>query len=411
VSSRRGLVVAAALGLILRLAFGLWYWVDKPLTRDEREYLSLARSLADGRGFVYDEHIVAEGDPFGRAPGYPTFLAIAGGAGEATTSVPALVKVTQAVIGALGVILIGVVAERLAGPRAGTIAAWLAAVYPPLVWVSAYALSEALFWPLGLLVVWLFDRAHASAVHPVRQACLAGLAAGAAVLVRPGTLLFLLLAGGWLGSRRQTALLTGLVLGSVLVLAPWTIRNAVHYGRFVIVASEGGVTFWTGNHPRAIGEGDLNANPHLKIDAQALRARHPDLTEEEMEPVYYREAFGWIAAHPLDWLALEARKLFYLIVPMGPSYWLHSTRYAIASLVSYGVVLLLALGGLVRLRGRFARVPGLWLLAVSAVLTCLVFFPQERFRIPVIDPALIVCGAAGVVLRRGAADRDALARS
>jgi hypothetical protein len=35
----------------------------------------------------------------------------------------------------------------------------------------------------------------------------------------------------------------------------------------------------------------------------------------------------------------------------------------------------------------------LLLLAASAVLVCLVFFPQERFRIPVIDPALIVCAA------------------
>lgn len=410
--SRRGLFAAAVLGLILRLAFGLGYWVDKPLTRDEREYLSLARSLAAGRGFVYDEHLTAAtGDPFGRAPGYPAFLAMAGGGGAATESVPALVKVTQSVIGALGVMLIGVIAHRLAGAHAATIAAWLAAVYPPLVWISAYAFSEALFWPLGLGVVWLFDRALDPGPHATRRAWLAGLAAGAAVLVRPGTLLFLLLAGVWLLARRRPGMLAALAIGSLIVLAPWTIRNAMHHGRLVLVASEGGVTFWTGNHPRAIGEGDLNANPHLKADAQALRARHPDLSEEALEPVYYREAFAWIASQPLDWLALEARKVFYLIVPIGPSYWLHSTRYVIASIVSYGVMLLLALGGLVRLRGRLRRVPGLWLLAGSAVLTCLVFFPQERFRIPVIDPALIVCAAGGLALRSRGAERDALARA
>ena len=410
--NRRAFVAAAALGLILRLAFGLWYWVDKPLSRDEREYLSLARSLAAGRGFVYDEHVAAAtSDPFGRAPGYPVFLAIAGGGGAATAVVPVLVKVTQSVIGGLGVLLIGVIAYRLAGPRAGMMTAFLAAVYPPLVWIAAYAFSEAVFWPLGLLVVWLFDRALEPGSHAVRRGWLAGLAAGVAVLVRPGTLLFLVLAGAWLLARRRTALLAGLALGTVLVLMPWTIRNALHHGRLVMVASEGGVTFWTGNHPRAIGEGDLNANPHLKIEAQALRARHPDLTEEAMEPVYYREAFAWIVSHPLDWLALEARKVFYLIVPIGPSYWLHSTRYVIASIASYGVILLLAIGGLLRLRGRFHRAPGLWLLAGSAVLACLVFFPQERFRIPVIDPALIVCAGAGLALRRSAAAREAPARS
>ena len=79
----RALLVIALIGIALRLAFSLGYWVDKELTRDEREYLSLARSLAAGEGFVYDAAI-EEGpvDPFGRPPGYPAFLAIAGGAGR-----------------------------------------------------------------------------------------------------------------------------------------------------------------------------------------------------------------------------------------------------------------------------------------------------------------------------------------
>jgi hypothetical protein len=29
------------------------------------------------------------------------------------------------------------------------------------------------------------------------------------------------------------------------------------------------------------------------------------------------------------------------------------------------------------------------------VLVCLIFFPQERFRVPILDPALIVAAAAG----------------
>ena len=39
------------------------------------------------------------------------------------------------------------------------------------------------------------------------------------------------------------------------------------------------------------------------------------------------------------------------------------------------------------------------LLAASAFVMSLVFFPQERFRIPTIDPATIVL-AAGLALRR-----------
>jgi hypothetical protein len=109
-----------------------------------------------------------------------------------------------------------------------------------------------------------------------------------------------------------------------------------------------------------------------------------------MEPIYYREALDWILAHPLDWLALEARKLFYLIVPIGPSYTLHSRLYYAASLLSYGTVAILALVGLGRLGRRIRHAAGLWLLLLSAVAVCLIFFPQERFRIPIIDPVLVV---------------------
>ena len=109
------LTAAALAGLVARLAFGLLYWTHQPLTRDELEYLSLARSLAAGHGFVYDELLRAGSFvPFGRAPGYPAFIALVGAVGGATTSVPAALKIAQACVGALGVWLVGVIAHRLA---------------------------------------------------------------------------------------------------------------------------------------------------------------------------------------------------------------------------------------------------------------------------------------------------------
>ena len=79
--TRRWIAAAALVGFALRLAFGLVYWTHQPLTRDEREYLSLARSLAAGRGYVYDSEVLnGPIEPFGRAPGYPVFLALTGGA-------------------------------------------------------------------------------------------------------------------------------------------------------------------------------------------------------------------------------------------------------------------------------------------------------------------------------------------
>lgn len=393
--TRRWVAAAALAGLVVRLAFGLLYWTGQPLTRDEREYLSLARSLAAGHGYVYDSEVLSGPvEPFGRAPGYPLFLALAGGGREVVTAVPTSVKIAQAVVGALGVLLVASLAGRLAGPRAARAAATIAALYPPLVWVSAYAYSEAVFWPFGLIVVWSIDRLTPDRLQRPIHAFASGLIVGAGVLLRAALTTFVPLAALWLIARRGLGTTVVFALGMAVVITPWAIRNYGHHGRAVIVASDGGVTFWTGNNALATGEGDMAANPELKIASAALRARYPGLNEEQMEPVYYREAFAWIRSNPGAWLTLEIKKLFYLIVPIGPSYTLHSTRYLVASVVSYGALLAVAVVGFIRLGAGRASTPGLWLLFASAVAVALVFFPQERFRIPVIDPTLIVCAAA-----------------
>ena len=407
----RAFVLAAAIvGLAARLAFGLGYWVNQELNRDELEYLSLARSLAAGHGLVYDEHVLkGPVEPFGRAPGYPVFLALVGGGAGYVEAVPASVKIAQSLVGAAGVVLIALAAFRLGGRRPAMAAAAIAAVHPPLVWVSGYAYSEAVFWPVGLMLALLVSRTLDEPRETMwKWALLCGLMAGGTTLLRAATLLFVPLAGAWFLWKRQPAALASFALGVALVLGPWTARNVAHYGRPVIVASDGGVTFWTGNNALAIGEGDMAANPHLKIANKELRARYPGLNEEQMEPIYFRESFTWIREHPVDWLVLMTKKVFYLIVPIGPSYTLHSPRYYVASLMSLVVLVPLAVIGLRRLGPRRGRLVGMWLLAAAAVATCLVFFPQERFRIPVLDPALILC-ASGVWLAATPAGRESAA--
>lgn len=402
--ARRLILLAAIAALALRAVFGVWYWVGKPLTHDEREYLALATSVSEGRGFVYaDDHETGTAQQFGRAPAYPLFLAMIGAAGRHEAS-PTRVKIVQSIVGAVGVWLIGLIALRALGPAAGVAAAALAAIYPPLVWICAYVLSEALYGTLVLAAVLLLDCAmdRADEARATRAggalALAAGLVIGAGILTRPGLLIYLPLAALWCVMRRRTILAVAVVVAALAVVAPWTARNYRVYERFVLVASEGGVTFWTGNHPLAIGEGDLAANPKIKEAEVAFRAARPGLTAEELEPLYYREAFRYIAEHPGWWMGLVARKAFYTVVPIGPSYTLHSTRYLALTLVSYGAVLLLGLMGLPALWRSPRRPAALLVLAGSALATSLIFFPQERFRIPVIDPTLIVCASA--VLRR-----------
>ena len=413
--SRVVIAAAAILGLAARLAFGFLYWVDKPLTHDEREYLELARNLAAGHGLTYDPlpPQPRDGVPvqrFGRAPGYPVFLAAVTSftAIDADLrSTPAAIKLAQAVVGAIGVIVIGLMAAQVGGPAAGALSAIAASVYPPLVWMCAYALTEAVYSVVALAcALFLFRIVDAplprKAVQPPSYIplALAGAVAGVAALVRPVMVLFVGVYAAWLFFRRAPVQALIFALGAAIVVAPWALRSSERAQRFVLIATEGGVTFWTGNHPLARGEGDLAANPQLKSADLELRLRHRDLDADALEPVYYREAVEHIRADPTRWLGLMARKLIYQWIPIGPSYLLHSRLYAAASIASYAVVLPLGVAGLLRVaRERRMPVP-LVLLAASQVLAGLIFFPQERFRIPVIDPVLLILSTVWLTPRR-----------
>jgi hypothetical protein len=214
-------LLAAAAGLAARLAFGLGYWVQEPMNRDEVEYLSLARSLAAGRGYVYDEQ-VSKGpvEPFGRAPGYPAFLALVGGGDpRSAQAVPASVKAAQSIAGALGVVMIALAAFRMAGRQPAMAAAAMAALFPPLVWIAGFAYSESVFWPLGLALGLIVSHALEMPRAAVgRWAFISGLATGGAVMFRAATSPFVGILSLWLIWKRQGLALAVFWLGLLVVL-------------------------------------------------------------------------------------------------------------------------------------------------------------------------------------------------
>lgn len=404
-----------ALGFVLRLAFGLGYWVGKPLMQDEQEYLLLATRVAAGQGFGYPPAPASGPAPrhFERPPVFAFFLAAvltathdplvaASAAGDTATfprsssEIPASIKIAQSLVGAIGILLIAALAARAAGPRAAVAGAALAAVYPPLAWTCGYVLAEPLYSALALATVWVLLRASDTIGRRQVWAGLgAGLLAGAALLTKEAMLFFLPLAALWLIVRRKPRLALALAAGVIVVTVPWIGRNYAVHHRFVLTAAHGGVTLWTGNNPLARGEGDLAANPDMGRARVALENSHPGMSNQNLDEIYYREVFRFVADHPVEWLVLDAKKLFYTFVPIGPSYQLHSRRYYVTSLISYGLLVPVALTGLWRLvrRGGSSGLWALWLLAASTVVVSLVFFPQERFRIPVIDPTAVVCAA------------------
>jgi 4-amino-4-deoxy-L-arabinose transferase-like glycosyltransferase len=144
------------------------------------------------------------------------------------------------------------------------------------------------------------------------SAALIGVAIGVAALTRgEGLLLLAVPPVVWWGAmqRREVLVRTGLAtLAAVLVIAPWTIRNAIVVDAFVPVSTNSAQTFWAGHNPTANG-GATYARGEIYAELQDLP---PKQFEVEQARLLRREALEYMFENPLRELTLIPRKLLYL---------------------------------------------------------------------------------------------------
>ncbi len=374
--------------ILLRLWFGLGYWANKPLTHDAKEYLELAQNFNEAGRFFYEESHTVQIEHYGRAPGYPFWLALL------LRLSPSLSWIRLAEIGVslLSCYLFFLLGREIFHVRAGLIAFVMSSFYLPLIWLIPVILSENLWILVMLTSYWFLLR-----VRRHRQSrdliglIISFLLLATATLIRPGAVfllpIYILLMVRFTDWRRAVVA----VAVYFAALTPWNLYLYNQEGRFIFVASEGAVTFWTGSHPEYLGDGDLSVNPAVQKDYRELLAKYQLETPAEREKLYLHLAFQNIVRHPARYLIIEAKKLLFWIIPLGPSVLETSWLHRISGICFYLPVLALAVLGFRSLPADTRFI----LLGIigSFTVMILVFFPQERFRIASIDPILILIGS------------------
>jgi 4-amino-4-deoxy-L-arabinose transferase-like glycosyltransferase len=216
---------------------------------DMQVYLRAASESLTLRNLFRIEGIVAV------APGYAFFLRPFLLALDRDAALRA-VQAAQAALGAATCLLMYRLGRRLHSRRAGLAAAALICFYGHFVFYASAHMSETLFVFLYYGALLLFLRA---ARRPsARRLYLAGIAAGAAALVRPAaaSLAPAALAASWSAapSARGRARALGAVLaGGLTILGPRALRNGIASGHFDLVAPAGALNLLGGNHPDATG--------------------------------------------------------------------------------------------------------------------------------------------------------------
>ncbi len=329
------------------------------------------------------------------------------------------VILAQALTGAGAVLIAGFSAAMLWGRRAGLIAAALSAFSAALILYTPYRLIETsqAFWIslLFLLTLLAFRKGG------VFRWGFAGLILSFSILTRGNSWIFLpaivaacVLKEAVIGKRFWRACVSLLAIVSMTLLPqiPFAARNSASAGKLCGPSTAAAAVLALGNTPEAPpggrnpgeGPGPMEYPPSFQI--------WMDGAEKESVP---HRILSWAKAEPLAFAELQFRKalLFWdwSEIPNNIAFehnGAKSKRLQVFGLVPTGLIVALALAGMLAMAGRWRSRPGVSLLAYFILAYCaatVAFYILARFRVPII-PLLAVMAAGFLDLCL----RDAFAR-
>ncbi len=247
---RRCLVGITVGGIAVRVGLAFWYQDHAAVAGDGLTYLSLARLIGRGVGWVEPVQYLGLHHRVPTAvhpPLYPLFLSAIDFAGVHGTLAH---RLWSCMPGAVTVPVIGVVTKSLAGRRAGLIAAAYAAVSISLAVQDVVLWSEGLYVMMTVLTVWCAYRAIARPT--VRNIVFLAAAIAASALTRAEAVLLIALllvpiivrAGA--GAHR-TRLAVVACTTIVVIFVPWVTYNATRFERPVVISTGLGPVLWSSN--------------------------------------------------------------------------------------------------------------------------------------------------------------------
>jgi 4-amino-4-deoxy-L-arabinose transferase-like glycosyltransferase len=333
------LVAILLLGLALRMGEA---WDGRAPVYDATAYAAIAANLDRGEDFTVGSGATQPSSNY--SPGLPLLVAgiyeVTGGLHERAA------RVLLAFVGALSVLFTFLLGRRLAclanspahrranspSVLAGLIGAAAVAVYPALLEYQGMLMGEPLAATLlsgaVLALLWAADRQGRWAW------LLPGALLGGLALVRPEYLaISFLLAlvvfarharADWRRGLVQAAVL---LAGVVLLVSPWTARNAIALDRFVPISTGGGQVLFAGTYlpsdgdPEKVGAEVIERHPGLFApgDVQQLRleqilarlaaSRYPNLeTDQALARMGRERLWDNISQAPIEFAGLLAAK-------------------------------------------------------------------------------------------------------
>jgi hypothetical protein len=351
----------------------------------------IAGHLIHGDGFLspYDASPKAPPTCYS-VPIYPLIIAGAYRVVGASHAVLALLTINSL---SFGVIVAGVF--RLGRFYVSSLAGWLSALFLVVHPVLLYFVTD--WWDSYVALAIFVGLIVAVAQTPPRRwpgYALIGATMGVLSLTNPSyalsyplLILIALRPQNW---RQRFSGSTVCLAGFIVVLTPWTIRNALVFDRFIPLRGGTGYYLWLGNQPSATGwlEGDmLLAGPAVNEAERALilslgEPKYFDLCDARMKQEY-RDAPGefWLrSAKRFCFVFMSDPTKAYLPIPMMNDFRWKQIYVDRAAL--HGAVMLLGFAGL--WTAWRLRLKCLWIFGagVLAEIPFVFTFGSDRYNLP-----------------------------
>jgi len=329
--------------------------------------------------------------------------------GTETFAATLALQLINAVATSVTVLLVFLIARRLAGAPSAWAAALIATINPTLFGFTTYAWDTSLFC-LGVAVaVWISQRLSDKYTGWDRWAGF-GLYLGGLALLNPALTIaypFLVLwpltkSQGWrLGPMFGPVVLT--ICGWLIAITPWTIRNYIHFGELMYIRSGLMLEVWLGVCPEADTDPPAVYTRQFPLVSAEAQRRIASIGERAFIEECGERARAAIADNPWRFARLIAiRAVDYWAgtvfshAPPNGSGWPTSSRRAAVALFLLLETLSVVISVLILTRTN-RDLMWLFAIAVSFSFVYCVTHMEVRFRAP---PEPIMAILAGVFLLR-----------
>lgn len=333
-----------------------------------------------------------------------------------------LPRILQAFAGAGTCAVVAWLGLRIFGRAEGLAAGLALALYGPALFHEAQIMKTVLTVTLSTATAAVLWRSGGSSP---RLLAAGGALAGLTALAQENINITLPVLLAWIAMRaprgRRLACGAALLIAYAIVVAPATIRNYAVSGDFVLITSGGGEVFYTGNNEQASGHyrppAFVRPDPffeHEDFRAEAARRLgRPSgaITRKESDAFWWREGMKFITGHPARYLALLWDKIttYFTAYERPDNYSYYNFRVFLPvlrlPLLHFGWIAPLGIVGLVWSARRWPELLPLHAVMGAYIVSALLFFTQDRYRMPMVPLLTLFAAHAAAQLVRGARSR------